>query len=79
MAQSEERGASTEQLYAKNRALLNFYANSLKNVNEAYLSTCDKLTRWLADERAFYKEVQPLVSGYILLDETQGIRLRSNR
>lgn len=53
---------TTESLYTKNRKILEHFRKALNDVNHDYQLTCDKLLIWLADDRAFYEAVQPLVS-----------------
>jgi len=53
---------SSEHLYAKNRQILELMAKTFKNINGQFENTCEKLTGWLADDRAFYEQVQPLAS-----------------
>jgi len=54
-------GVSTEQLFAKNKQILELMAKTLKNINKGYETTCEKLSGWLVDDRAYYEQVQPLV------------------
>jgi len=56
------KGPSIGQLYEKNRKVLEHHARKLKEIDkDDFTITCEKLGKWLADDRAFYEEVQPLI------------------
>jgi hypothetical protein len=55
------KGTSNQQLYERNQKVLSHHAKTLQDLGGNFTVACDKLGKWLADDRAFYTQVQPLV------------------
>jgi hypothetical protein len=44
----------TTNIIQSNQAQLQKYQNQLKELDNQFLSVCQKLSKWLGDERAYY-------------------------
>jgi hypothetical protein len=64
---SASTAASGDQQKNSNKNILDRLAKQLEVANADFLDAAGKVTKWIGDERAFYKDAQPDVCSILLV------------